>query len=155
MFKSVDTVLSLDKESDLDIITAISGSGPAYFLLVQEMLMEAAIALGLDGKIAYELAQQTMLGTSLLTEDSGDSFQETREKVTSKGGTTAAATEVLIQGGIETLFQNAVNAALKKSTDLGGTKNSNSNNFGLFAPKDDAQLQFDNIDSSKEPPTVN
>ncbi len=121
ILESTGILVTVDDEGSLDKITAISGSGPAYFLLMQEMLTAAAIKLGLSHEVAGTLVAQTMLGTSVLASKSNLSFAELRKQVTSKGGTTAAAVDCFMQGGIEELVDDAVNAAYKRAMELSYT----------------------------------
>lgn len=118
ILESTGILVTVDDEDDLDKITAISGSGPAYFLLIQELLTSAAMNLGLRHDVANTLVAQTMLGTSVLTRNSTLDFRALREQVTSKGGTTAAGVNCFIDGGIERLINEAVNAAYKRAIEL-------------------------------------
>ncbi len=121
ILESTGILVTVDDEGSLDKITAISGSGPAYFLLMQEMLTSAAIKLGLGHEVAGTLVAQTMLGTSVLASKSNVSFAELRKQVTSKGGTTAAAVNCFIAGGLEKLVDDAVNAAYIRAIELSYT----------------------------------
>lgn len=105
------------RESDLDIVTALSGSGPAYFFLLAEHLAAAAAAQGLDASTAQLLAVQTLRGAGALAALSA-TLAEQRETVTSKGGTTAAALAALEQGGFAALVAAAVAAATHRSAEL-------------------------------------
>ncbi len=111
-------LIPVNHEADLNKITAISGSGPAYFLLMEEMLVNAAKNLGLPDDTSHALVQQTMLGTSVLTSKSPLPFEALRAQVTSKGGTTAAAIDCFIAGGIEPLVNHAVHAAYQRAVQL-------------------------------------
>jgi len=105
------------KESDLDIVTAVSGSGPAYFFQLAEHLAAAAVAEGLDAVTAERLARQTLRGAGALA--GGDtSLAAEREAVTSKGGTTAAALAAFQAGGFGPLVAAAVAAARRRSAEL-------------------------------------
>ena len=86
LFGAVGIVRWIESEEDLDAVTAISGSGPAYFFLFAEMIEKAAIRIGLDQKLARELSLQTFYGSALLLENSSDSAKTLREKVTSRAG---------------------------------------------------------------------
>lgn len=108
-----------DNEKYLDMITAVSASGPAYFFLFTECLAEAAIDIGLSPKDAGELAAQTMLGAANLLEESGEIPAELRRKVTSKGGTTERAMQVFEEGKLAALVQQAVRAAYRRAQELG------------------------------------
>jgi pyrroline-5-carboxylate reductase len=105
-------------ESYLDAVTAISGSGPAYFALLAEAMIEAGILLGLSREISTELVIQTMLGSAKLLRDEGMHPVELREMVTSPGGTTIRAIRVLEQSGVRAAFLNAIQAAMERSQEL-------------------------------------
>jgi pyrroline-5-carboxylate reductase len=105
-------------ESYMDAITAVSGSGPAYFALLAESMIEAGILLGLSREIATDLVVQTMLGTAKLLRDERMHPVELREMVTSPGGTTIAAIRELEQAGVRAAFLNAIQAAMKRSQEL-------------------------------------
>jgi pyrroline-5-carboxylate reductase len=113
----VGRVLRL-KESHLDAITATSGSGPAYFFLLAEAMIEACILLGLSRDVATELIIQTMLGSAKMLRDTGRHPVELREMVTSPGGTTIAAIRHLEEAGIRAAFLNAIDAARHRSAEL-------------------------------------
>ena len=99
------------KEVHLDAITATSGSGPAYFFLLAEAMIEACILLGLSRDVATELIIQTMLGSAKMLRDTGKHPVELREMVTSPGGTTIAAIRHLEEAGVRAAFLNAIDAA--------------------------------------------
>jgi pyrroline-5-carboxylate reductase len=105
-------------ESYLDAVTAISGSGPAYFALLAEAMIEAGILLGLSREISTELVIQTMLGSAHLLRDEEMHPVELREMVTSPGGTTIRAIRVLEQAGVRAAFLNAIQAAMERSQEL-------------------------------------
>jgi pyrroline-5-carboxylate reductase len=105
-------------ESYMDAITAVSGSGPAYFALLAESMIEAGILLGLSREIATDLVVQTMLGTAKLLRDEKMHPVELREMVTSPGGTTIAAIRELEQAGVRAAFLNAIQAAMERSKEL-------------------------------------
>lgn len=105
-------------EDYLDAVTAVSGSGPAYFALLAESMIEAGILLGLGREIATDLVVQTMLGTAKLLRDERMHPVELREMVTSPGGTTIAAIRELEQAGVRAAFLNAIQAAMKRSKEL-------------------------------------
>ena len=105
-------------ESSLDAVTAISGSGPAYFALLAEAMIEAGILLGLSREISTELVVQTMLGSAKLLRDEQMHPVELREMVTSPGGTTIRAIRVLEQSGVRAAFLNAIQAAMERSQEL-------------------------------------
>ena len=109
----------VDDESLLDAITAVSGSGPAYVFLLAECLAEAGRAAGLDAELAEQLARATVVGSAALLEASPLSAAELRRNVTSPGGTTAAALEILGgEAGLQKLMTAAVAAATKRGRDL-------------------------------------
>jgi len=107
-------------EPYMDAITAVSGSGPAYFALLAESMIEAGILLGLSREISTDLVVQTMLGTAKLLRDEGMHPVELRELVTSPGGTTIAAIRELEQAGVRAAFLNAIQAAMTRSRELAG-----------------------------------
>jgi len=106
-------------EEDLNAVTALSGSGPAYFFYVIEALVEGAVAEGLAGEVARELAAATCLGAGKLLLETGGDPADWRRRVTSKGGTTAAALNVLKEAGMQDAFVRAVAAAARRSRELG------------------------------------
>lgn len=109
-----------DSETELDAVTAVSGSGPAYFFLMMESLIEAAKEQGLPADKARQMVLQTARGAAELAISSGDEPAVLRQKVTSPGGTTAAALEVLEGGDYRALMKKAVAAARKRSEELSG-----------------------------------
>ena len=114
---SVGKVIRLP-EKDQDAVTATSGSGPAYFALLAEAMIDACILLGLSRDVATELIVQTMLGTAKMLRDTKAHPVEIREMVTSPGGTTISAIRELEQAGVRAAFLNAIEAARKRSTEL-------------------------------------
>jgi pyrroline-5-carboxylate reductase len=113
----VGRVLRL-KETHLDAVTATSGSGPAYFFLLAEAMIEACILLGLSRDVATDLIVQTMLGSAKMLRDTGKHPVELREMVTSPGGTTIEAIRHLEEAGVRAAFLNAIDAARKRSEEL-------------------------------------
>lgn len=107
-------------ESYMDAVTAVSGSGPAYFALLAESMIEAGILLGLSREVSTDLVVQTMLGTAKLLRDEKMHPVELREMVTSPGGTTIAAIRELEQAGVRAAFLNAIQAAMVRSKELAG-----------------------------------
>lgn len=105
-------------ESLMDAVTAISGSGPAYFALLAEAMIEAGILLGVSREISTQLVVQTMLGTAKQLRDEKMHPVELREMVTSPGGTTIAAIRELEQAGVRAAFLNAIQAAMDRSREL-------------------------------------
>ena len=107
----------LRAEAELDVVTALSGSGPAYFFLLAEQLATAAQALGLDAATAALLAADTLHGAGQLAHE-GTPLAEQRAAVSSRGGTTEAALQVLQQGGFDALIARAVQAGHARSIQL-------------------------------------
>lgn len=107
----------LRTEAELDVVTALSGSGPAYFFLLAEQMAQAAAALGLAPATAALLAAETLYGSGLLAHQ-GTALADERAAVTSSGGTTEAALAVLHQGGFEALIARALQAASERSAQL-------------------------------------
>ncbi len=108
----------VEQEERMDAVTALSGSGPAYFFLLMEILEQAGIDLGLDPDNARLLTIQTALGAARMAMESDDSPRELRERVTSPGGTTEYALGVLESGGVRGLVTAAVRAARDRSEEL-------------------------------------
>jgi pyrroline-5-carboxylate reductase len=105
-------------ERYMDAVTAVSGSGPAYFALLAEAMIEAGILLGLGRETSTQLVVQTMLGTAKLLRDEKMHPVELREAVTSPGGTTIQAIRELEQAGVRAAFLNAIQAAMVRSREL-------------------------------------
>src|SRR5437588_8856395 len=105
-------------ERYMDAVTAVSGSGPAYFALLAEAIIEAGILLGLGRETSTQLVGQTMLGTARLLRDEQMHPVELREAVTSPGGTTIQAIRELEQAGVRAAFLNAIQAAMVRSREL-------------------------------------
>jgi pyrroline-5-carboxylate reductase len=106
------------QERYMDAVTAVSGSGPAYFALLAEAMIEAGILLGLTRETSTQLVVQTMLGTAKLLRDENMHPVELREMVTSPGGTTIRAIRELEQAGVRAAFLNAIEAAMERSREL-------------------------------------
>jgi len=106
-------------EAQLDAVTGLSGSGPAYVFLVAEALMEAGREAGLSAAVAAQLTEQTLLGAARLLQESADDPAKLRADVTSPGGTTAEALAVLTSRGVPEAFVEAVLAAAARSAELG------------------------------------
>lgn len=113
------TICWLDNESDLDAVTAVSGSGPAYFFLMVEAMRDAGTALGLTPDTSAMLAAQTCIGAASMIQNSGIDVAQLRAQVTSKGGTTQAALESLEAAGLRTIMAKALTAAQRRSMELG------------------------------------
>jgi pyrroline-5-carboxylate reductase len=105
-------------ERYMDAVTAVSGSGPAYFALLAEAMIDAGILLGLGRETSTQLVVQTMLGTAKLLRDEKMHPVELREAVTSPGGTTIHAIRELEQAGVRAAFLNAIQAAMERSKEL-------------------------------------
>ncbi len=105
-------------EPYMDAVTAVSGSGPAYFALLAEAMIEAGILLGVSREISTQLVVQTMFGTAKQLRDEKMHPVELREMVTSPGGTTIAAIRELEQAGVRAAFLNAIQAAMNRSREL-------------------------------------
>jgi pyrroline-5-carboxylate reductase len=122
LLSAVGEVAWLADESQMDAVTAVSGSGPAYVFLMVECLRDAGIAAGLPGDLAERLARATIIGSgTLLERDAAAAPDVLRHNVTSPGGTTAAALSVLMgEDGLKGLMTRAVAAAAKRSKELAG-----------------------------------
>jgi pyrroline-5-carboxylate reductase len=108
-------------EADIDAVTALSGSGPAYVFYLVECMAEAGRKLGLQADLAMRLARETVAGAGELMHQSPDDASRLRENVTSPGGTTAAALAVLMaEDGMQPLFDAALAAARKRAEELAG-----------------------------------
>ncbi len=108
-------------ESQLDAVTALSGSGPAYFFFLVEAMIDAGILLGLPRELAAELIVQTAIGSAKMLRDSGEHPVRLREAVTSPGGTTIAAIRELEVHGVRAAMLAAIEAAAQRSAELGRT----------------------------------
>lgn len=108
----------IEREELMDAVTALSGSGPAYFFLLAEALEDAAVAQGLPRDTARALATQTCLGAGRMLVESGEAPALLRERVTSPGGTTAAALDAFAAGGLRELVADAVAAATMRGREL-------------------------------------
>ena len=117
IFSGCGKVLRLE-EKYFDLVTALSGSGPAYFFLLMEMLAEEGVKRGLSREQARLLAVQTAVGAGLLAQNAAESPAELRAMVTSKGGTTEAALKVLEEGNIRKIFSEAIAAAHRRGAEL-------------------------------------
>lgn len=118
LLTTVGSVLRID-EAEQDAATAVSGSGPAYFFLVAEAMIEAGVAVGLTRAAATELTVQTALGAARMLRETGEHPAVLRENVTSPAGTTAAALRELERHGLRSAFADAVTAAHDRSAELG------------------------------------
>lgn len=119
LMQAAGEVAWVDEEALLDPVTAVSGSGPAYVFLLVEALAEAGMAAGLPEELAVRLARETVSGAGELVRRSGESAETLRRNVTSPGGTTQAALEVLMaEDGLKALMTRAVAAADRRSKEL-------------------------------------
>ena len=118
LLNAVGIVCWLDKEADMDAVTALSGSGPAYFFLLIESMQEAAVAMGLDAKTAELLCQQTALGAARLAQSSDVDVTELRRRVTSPGGTTEAALKQFESEDFNAMVGRALEKAALRSREL-------------------------------------
>ena len=117
--KSIGASIWVSKESLLDAVTAISGSGPAYVFAFLEAMQSAGEKLGLDAQTARQLAYATLEGATQLAHNSDEHAGILRERVTSKGGTTAAALEVMQQHGWHEILEKAIDAASQRGKTMG------------------------------------
>lgn len=119
IIQAVSQVVWVDDENKIDAVTAVSGSGPAYFFLIIEAMQAAAKTLGLNVEQANMLVLQTAYGATKMAKMSTLDIGTLRENVTSKGGTTAAALEVFKDNALGDVFLRAMQAAAARSTELG------------------------------------
>ena len=118
LLTAVGLALWLDNEDGIDTVTALSGSGPAYFFLLMEALEETAVSMGLDADTAKKLTYQTAVGAAELAMRSNSSIAELRRQVTSPGGTTEKAMQQFESGGFRNLVRQALLAAQNRSREL-------------------------------------
>lgn len=118
LLEAVGLALWLDDEQQIDAVTAVSGSGPAYFFLLMEAMTAAGTRLGLSSETASLLARQTALGAARMALVSDVDPAELRRRVTSPKGTTEAAINTFQAGGFETLVEQALQAAAHRSAEL-------------------------------------
>jgi pyrroline-5-carboxylate reductase len=123
---TVDTVVAttgervwVDAEAQLDVVTALSGSGPAYVFYFLEAMREAGTAMGLPPDVAQRLATGTFIGAATLAQRSAEPLHTLRERVTSKGGTTHAALSSMEASGVKQRFIAAMQAAEQRAAELG------------------------------------
>ncbi|MGI6449414.1 MAG: pyrroline-5-carboxylate reductase [Desulfitobacteriia bacterium] len=117
IFSAVGKALWVE-DSKINAVTAVSGSGPAYFYLLTELMVEAGVKLGLSREEASFLAAETMVGAGKMLAESGKSPQELREAVTSPNGTTYAALNIFQQEDMENLVFQAMQACLKRAEEM-------------------------------------
>ena len=118
ILRSVGIALWVEEEAELDAVTAVSGSGPAYYFLLMEAMEKAALELGLSQETARLLVQQTALGAAKIALESSESPEQLRRRVTSPGGTTQQAIETFEQGGFTELVAKALHAARDRSIEM-------------------------------------
>ncbi|NCC30179.1 MAG: pyrroline-5-carboxylate reductase [Gammaproteobacteria bacterium] len=118
ILRAVGLTRWVETEAQIDAVTALSGSGPAYFFLFMEALEEAGISLGLDAETARLLTIQTALGAAKMAVESEDTPGQLRERVTSPGGTTERALEHLLKADLHALMKRAAHAAHDRAVDL-------------------------------------
>ena len=109
----------IDAEELMDAVTAVSGSGPAYFFLILEAMIDAGVELGLDNTLASALATQTALGAAALAKQSPEEITTLRKRVTSPNGTTERAIESFENQGLRDIFKEAMTACAQRSKELG------------------------------------
>ena len=115
---AVGTTVWVAEEAALDVVTALSGSGPAYFFLLAELMTDAAVNLGLERESAHELALQTLFGSGQMVRASDGDLVRLRAEVTSKGGTTEAAVRSLDAANLRGIVAAALAAATERSREL-------------------------------------
>ncbi len=118
ILSSTGKTLWVDKETMLDAVTALSGSGPAYLFYLMECLQESGTALGLNTQDSYTLTLQTMLGAAQLAQQQNIDFETLRANVTSKGGTTEQAINCLVQNDMKKIVDSALKAACDKAGEI-------------------------------------
>lgn len=118
ILRAVGITQWVDDETLMDAVTALSGSGPAYFFLIMEAMIQAGEELGLSSEAAHLLTVQTALGAARMAMESSESPEKLRQRVTSPGGTTERALAILERGGIRDLLRDALTAARDRSREL-------------------------------------
>lgn len=118
ILRAVGVAVWLDDEYLMDVVTALSGSGPAYFFLVMEALEQAAIEAGLDPGQARLLTLETAFGSAKMALEGHEEPRQLRRRVTSPGGTTERAIKMLEEGGIRRLFKDAIQAAVERAREI-------------------------------------
>ncbi len=118
ILRAVGLAIWVGSEAELDVVTAVSGSGPAYYFLLMEAMEEAAVEMGMSQETARLLIQQTALGAAKIALEAEESPARLRERVTSPGGTTQQAIETFQQGGFTQLVSKALHAAKDRSIEM-------------------------------------
>jgi pyrroline-5-carboxylate reductase len=119
VLSAMGKAIRVSDENEVDMATALSGTGPAYIFMVMEALIDAGVHMGFSRPVAEELVLQTMLGSVLFAAESGKHPAELRNMVTSPGGTTASALYHMEKGGLRTVMSRAVWAAYERTVELG------------------------------------
>ncbi|RZU99219.1 pyrroline-5-carboxylate reductase [Spiribacter vilamensis] len=119
ILRAVGMVVWLTDEQDMNTVTAISGSGPAYFFLTMEAMQAAGESMGLDARTAHLLTLETALGAARMALESPEDVDKLKRRVTSPGGTTAAAIGELEDGDLAGLYRRALRAAAHRAEELG------------------------------------
>jgi pyrroline-5-carboxylate reductase len=118
ILQTIGACLWLEDEGLIDAVTAISGSGPAYFFLMFEAMTKAGQALGLSPQVAQHLSVQTALGAAIMATETGETPEQLRNKVTSKGGTTQAAIASFQAHGFEEIVRKSINSAFVRAQNM-------------------------------------
>lgn len=118
LLKTIGLVVRVDKESLIDAVTALSGSGPAYVYLFIESLIAGAVHQGLDAQQAKQMAVDTVMGAAQMVRQTGESPDVLRQKVSSKGGTTLAALDVFFAKGLANIVDEAMLAAARRAGEM-------------------------------------
>ena len=135
ILSAVGATLWLEQEADLNLVTAVSGSGPAYFFLLMEAMLNAAVNAGLPTDISRQLVLQTALGSAKIALHETGALRDLRRRVTSPGGTTQAAMDKLMAAGFEEMVGQAIQAAAARAAELSGASDSKSPDSKSFDTK--------------------
>ncbi len=119
IFRSVGIAEEIDKEELMDVVTGLSGSGPAYGFMIIEAMADGAVLGGLPRHLAKKFAAQTLVGAAMMVMLTGKHPADLKDMVTSPGGTTIAGLKALEEGGLRSSIIAAINAATKRSRELG------------------------------------
>ena len=119
IMRAAGVTLWVEDEAQLDAVTAVSGSGPAYFFLLMELMEKVGAELGLDPAAARTLTLHTALGAARMALEAGEAPATLRQRVTSPNGTTHAAVTSFLEGGLEARVRDALNAARDRAVELG------------------------------------
>jgi pyrroline-5-carboxylate reductase len=121
LFNAVGSAVMVD-EKMMNVVTALSGSGPGYLFIIMEALTDGAVLMGLDRPTARVLAVQTVLGAATMAASGNITFSELKDRITSPGGTTIAGLQVLESGGLRGLIMGAIEAATFRAEELQASK---------------------------------